>query len=107
RNTMKIAACITIACRQSKRLLMLGGILILSQCIGIGGLDQPAPGKAGEEVTIVLRPKITPNSAAGVESSVRLVVGFLAPKGWKAAENTTMTYTSNLGNGNMSRVPPG
>lgn len=104
---MKITAYITNACRQWKRLLMLGGILILSQCIGIGGLDQPATGKAGEEVTIVFRPKITPNSAAGVESSVRLVVGFLVPKGWKAAENTTMTYTSNMGNGTMSRVPAG
>lgn len=86
---------------------MLGGIVILTQCIGIGGLDQPVTGVAGEEVTIIFRPKITPNSAAGVESSVRLVVGFLAPKGWKAAENTTMTYTSNMGNGTMSRVPVG
>lgn len=95
------------AYRHWKRLLMLGGIVVLTQCIGIDGVDQPETGIAGEEVTIVFRPKITPNSAAGVESNVRLVVGFLTPKGWNAGVNTTMSYTSNMGNGTMSRVPAG
>src|SRR3546814_13207654 len=56
---------------------------------------------------MVFKPEITPNPNAGVEANVRLVVGFLAPKGWNAGANTIMSYTSNMGNGTMSRVPAG
>src|SRR3546814_653515 len=56
---------------------------------------------------MVFKPEITPNPNAGVEANVRLVVGFLAPKCWNAGANTIMSYTSNMGNGTMSRVPAG
>src|SRR3546814_17348451 len=85
----------------------MGLIILLTQCIGNIGVEQPLTGVSGEEVTIVFKPKITPNPNAGVEANVRLVVGVLAPKGWNAGANTIMSYNSNMGNGTMSRVPAG
>src|SRR3546814_15712831 len=83
----------------------MGLIILLTQCIGNIGVEQPLTGVSGEEVTIVFKPKITPNSNAGVEANVRLEVGFLAPKGWNAGANTIMSYTRHMGKGPKIRVP--
>lgn len=78
--------------------------LILTQCIDVDSVDQPDSIKSGDELTAVVHVHI--KSAKGVVGS-RLVVGFLAPKKWNASANAKLSYTSNFGNGNMSRVPPG
>lgn len=93
--------------KYGKRCLLFALLIALTQCIGLDGVEQPENGVAGEEITVIIRPKIEPHPQAGVESNVRLVIGFLAPRAWAAAQNTTMAYTSNRGNGTMSLVPAG
>lgn len=88
--------------RKCSFLLVL--ILILTQCIDIDGVDQPAAVQSGEDLTAIVHVHI--KSAKDVVAS-RLVVGFLAPKKWVASANARLTYTSNFGNGSMSLVPAG
>lgn len=46
-------------------------------------------------------------SATNYDRNDRQVVGICVPKSWNAAHNTTMTYTSDVGNGNMVLIPDG
>lgn len=104
---MKIIEYIKEMQKRWKRLLILVFTVALTQCIALDGVEQPSSGVAGEELTVIVRPKINPHPQAGQENNVRLVIGFLAPRNWAAAQNTTMTYTSNRGNGTMSLVSQG
>lgn len=88
--------------RYFKSLKLLFLALFLTQCLTLQSVTQPSTGKAGEILTAVVQTQIRP---AADESGSRLIIGFLAPKSWNARVNTTMTYTSNIGNGTMSRVP--
>jgi hypothetical protein len=83
--------------------LILGIVLA---CCGevITGVDQPTTAKVGDIVPITVHISIP---TAGNGGPDYLVLGILVPKGWKAAQNTTITYTSPLGDGTMSLIPDG
>jgi hypothetical protein len=83
--------------------LILGIVLA---CCGevITGVDQPGTAKVGDIIPIEVHISIP---TAGNGGPDYLVLGILVPKGWKAAQNTTITYTSPLGNGTMSLIPDG
>ena len=62
--------------------------------------------------------QVTPGDSAHMEVALqwavinydrtdRQVVGICVPKSWNAASNTTMTYTSDVGNGKMVLIPDG
>src|SRR5687768_1207947 len=79
-------------------------LLLLAGCVFLEGIDQPSSAKAGEDVTITMHTRV--DVADGGRSNVRLIIGFLAPKSWAAATNSTITYTtSSYGNGRMVVVP--
>lgn len=79
-------------------------LLLLAGCVFLDGVDQPTSTKAGEDLTITMHNRI--DVADGGRSNVRLIIGFLAPKSWAAAANSTITYTTNsYGNGKMVLVP--
>lgn len=78
--------------------------MVLAGCIYLDGVNQPDSITAGDVLTATMNVRI---NAIKDETETRLVVGFLAPKKWNAAENTTVSYTSNVGNGTMSLVPKG
>lgn len=101
---MKLTILIKRLRKYWKYSLLLVLVLMLTQCIDIDGVDQPATLQSGDVLTATVHVHI--KSAKDVTGS-RLVVGFLAPKKWKASANVSMTYTSNFGNGGMSPVPPG
>lgn len=78
---------------------------IILACCGekITGLDQPNTATVGQNVTITVHFTI---ETAGDGNSNYLIFGFLVPKGWKAAQNTTVTYDSaDLGGGTMTLIP--
>ena len=82
--------------------LLIGIVLA---CCGevIESVDQPATAKVGDVVPIKVHVSVP---TAGDPSSSYLVFGFLVPKGWKAAQNTTVRYESTgSGNGNMTLIP--
>lgn len=79
-------------------------VLLLTQCIDIDSVDQPATIQAGDVLTTTVHVHI---KAAAAGTGARLVIGFLAPKKWNAASNTTMSYTSNYGDGTMSLAAAG
>ncbi len=81
-------------------------IAIILACCGeiITGVDQPATATVGAVVPITVHINIPTLGNGGPDY---LIFGFLVPKGWKAAQNTTITYTSPLGNGTMNLVPAG
>jgi hypothetical protein len=93
---------------KGKRIWQLCALIILGvalACCGeiITGVDQPSVATVGQVVPITVHIDIP---TAGNGGPDYLIFGFLVPKGWKAAQNTTITYKSEtLGNGNMVLVP--
>lgn len=93
---------------KGKRIWHLGALVILGivlACCGeiITGVDQPYTATVGSVVPITVHISIPTAGSGGPDY---LIFGFLVPKGWKAAENTTITYTSpTLGSGNMVLIP--
>ena len=84
--------------------LLLLALLAIAGCVFLDGVDQPASVKAGENLTIVMHNRL--DVADGGRSNVRLIVAFLAPRSWAAANNTSITFTTTTyGNGKMVPVP--
>jgi len=81
-------------------------VVLAGACIFLDELEYPETATAGETVTFSMTVRIEPAEDAGNE---RLVVGYLVPKSWDAANNTTVTYTSNLDEGvkTASLIPEG
>lgn len=81
--------------------ILLGIILA---CCGevITGVDQPATAVVGSTMPVTVHVSIPTVGSGGPDF---LIFGFLVPKGWKTSQNTTITYTSPLGNGTMTLIP--
>jgi hypothetical protein len=87
--------------------LAIMGIIITCCVIDVTSINQPATATAGQTISITLHDSVTTNiGGSGVESAA-YVLCFLAPKGWAAAQNAKVSYTSSLGNGNMVLMPAG
>lgn len=72
-------------------------VIMMVGCIFLDSIDYDEEGAlAGERTTFTLNVRIEPAQEA---SNERLVVAFLAPNSWNAAENTKITYTSNVDEG--------
>jgi hypothetical protein len=73
-------------------------------CCGevITSVDQPATATVGSTINITVHVDIPTVGNGGPDY---LILGILVPKGWKAAQNTTISYISPLGNGTMTLVP--
>ncbi len=65
-------------------------------CVSITGIDYEKHYKAGETATFTVDMEI--NTEEGKNDS-KLIVAILVPKSWKAASNTTVTYTDNISSG--------
>lgn len=78
-------------------------VFFLSQCIFIDSVDQVSTIQSGEVLTSRVNLRLEPKRGV----NTKLIIGFLAPKRWNAAKNAVVTYTSGIGNGTMSPVPPG
>ncbi len=85
---------------KSKIVSRFTGFFLLFLMIGCIFLDsvenEDDSVSAGEETTFKLNVRIEPAEDA---SNERLVVAFLAPNSWDAANNTEITYTSNIDEG--------
>ena len=86
--------------------LVLLCIFIFCCSITIVKLDQPTTATAGQEITIVTHDSVTTN----IQNSPILanyIIGVLMPNGWDVGnvKNSTVTYDSNLGSGNMQLMP--
>lgn len=81
-------------------------LLLLTQCLYLDSVDQESSVKAGDVATFTMNIRVEP---AENSSDVRLVIGYLVPKSWDAANNTDVTYTSNIDEGvkTMSLIPEG
>lgn len=88
--------------------LYLGVILLffLVRC-GLTALtiELPASGKANEVVTFTLHGGTESYITDDGTYTTKLLVGFLVPKSWRAAENTKVSFTSPKGNAVMSLIP--
>ena len=69
-------------------------------------VEIPKSGKANEVATFMLHGGAEPRIASGTYTT-KLLVGFLVPKSWHAAENTKVSFTSPKGNAVMSVIPSG
>lgn len=79
--------------------------LIYACSISIVSIDQPSETDAGSEMTVTLDCRIDPE---GTNSARALVIGFLVPKVWKAAQNTSIYYTNismGANNEKMTLIP--
>lgn len=80
------------------------GIFLTCCVLKIYNIQQPVTATAGSVITITTRDSVTTNIEGGpIEAN--FVVAILLPKGFAGATNATVTYTSNLGNGNMEIMP--
>ncbi|WP_158534904.1 DUF4961 domain-containing protein [Mucilaginibacter hurinus] len=83
--------------------VILFSIGIIQSCVDdIDPVDgvEPQTAKVGEVITINLLVKIKSEALGDFDPS-NLYIGFLVPRSWRATQgnNTTITYTSDLGNG--------
>ena len=80
--------------------------LLAWSCVFLDDIEYPETATAGETATFSMNVRIEPAEDA---SNARLVVGYLVPKSWDAANNTTVTYTSNVDEGvqTSSLIPEG
>ena len=78
-------------------------LFLLGGCITIEGVDQPSTAQPGQTITITVQVEIQPSKDNPAD---RIYFGFLAPRDWNAAANTTVTFSSDRGNGKMTLVPP-
>jgi len=76
----------------------------LTMCIYIDTIEYEATVNANETTTFVVHCRVEPIATS---DDTRLVIGFLTPKSWHAAETTTMTYVDNFDEGvqTMSPIP--
>lgn len=87
------------------KVFILAMAFFMTTCVSFeGGIDGPESAQAGETVTFTVHPYF---KMAENRTNARMIIGFLAPKRWEAANNTTVTYTSNVDDGvqTMSLVP--
>ncbi|RYZ98048.1 MAG: DUF4961 domain-containing protein [Sphingobacteriaceae bacterium] len=71
--------------------------------------DHPTTAKVGDEITVKLHYSINTQISGDDAIQTKItngIIGILAPKGWKIAENATLTYTSTKGNGKMKPMDP-
>lgn len=79
--------------------------LIIACSTDIVSVDQPSETDAGSNLTVTVNCKI---DAAGTNLGKTLVVGFLVPKSWNAAQHTSVFYTCipmGANNEKMSLMP--
>ncbi len=77
--------------------------LIISACVStISIISQQALVTPGDTAHMVLNLQW---SAINYDRSDRQIVGICVPRSWNAAQNTTMTYKSDVGDGKMVLVP--
>lgn len=83
------------------KVLIMAMALFMVTCVTFeGGVEGPETALIGETVTFTVHPLIDrPNEG---RDNIRLVLGFLAPKSWNAAENAVITYTSDVDQGLQS-----
>lgn len=81
--------------------LAVGLILVLlASCFEVVRVNQPSSATVGEEITVTLDVEITDDAGS------TLIFGFCAPRAWRAFENTTVSFTSSIGNSTMSLIDP-
>lgn len=73
--------------------------LSLPKCFEITEVRQPEMVSVDETFTIEVDVKLT-----GPDGEI-LVFGFLAPRAWQVASNTSVEFTSSIGNSTMSLMP--
>lgn len=81
-------------------------ILVIAACsTSIESIVQPSSVNGGDMLTVTLNCKIEPNAS----QTSNFMVAVLVPKVWKAAQNTTITFTSEISSGDqpMSVIPAG
>ncbi|MGI4751438.1 MAG: DUF4961 domain-containing protein [Janthinobacterium lividum] len=79
-------------------------VIMILACCGevITDVVQPATAVVGSTVPITVHVSLPTVGNGGPDY---FIFGFLVPKGWSAAQNTAITYTSSIGSGNMQLIP--
>jgi hypothetical protein len=95
---------------KTRKGLLYGSLTVLAfllvQCgLVLNGVDAPDHGEANQGVTFTMHCGIQPRITSGTYTT-KLIIGFLAPKSWNAAQNTTVSFTSPIGQSPMSVIPP-
>ena len=75
-------------------------VMLLASCFEILMVNQPEVVTVGEEFTVTIDAKLT-----GKDGST-LIFGFLAPRSWRAADFTSVSFESTLGGSTMSLIDP-
>ena len=80
-------------------------LIIVSCSMTIDSLTQPSSVNGGDILPVTLNVTISTNA----DQTSNFIVGILVPKVWKAAQNTTITFTSDITSGNqgMTLIPAG
>ncbi len=75
-------------------------LLMLASCFEIKRVNQPSTAMVGEEITVTLDVEITDDAGS------ILIFGFCAPRAWRAASHTQVSFVSSIGNSTMSLIDP-
>jgi hypothetical protein len=92
-----------------KQVLLFFGVIFLlfiGACMYMDSITVPDHGTANDFATFKITCHAQPALTDG-DQEATLVVGFMAPKGWNAGQNTTVTYSGDKGDGIMTLMPKG
>jgi hypothetical protein len=79
--------------------------LVIAACVStITILNQDSSVTPGDTAHMVINLQW---ASTNYDRNDRQIVGICVPKGWNAAQNTTMTYKSDVGDGKMVLIPDG
>lgn len=79
--------------------------LVITACVStLTIVSQDSSVKPGDSAHMVIGLQWT---QINYDRNDRQIVGICVPKSWNASKNTTMTYTSDVGNGKMVLIPEG
>lgn len=88
--------------RMGKWLIIALCSTLIVCCVFLDSVDQASSVRAGETFEATLTAHV---NSAEARNNVRFVIGVLLPRSWQAAGNTTITYTSDFGNGDFVQIP--
>jgi hypothetical protein len=78
--------------------------LLFSGCITIDEVVQPSIVNVGQTIAITMHVKIPQTRD---RKTNRVIFAFLAPRDWNVGMHSTITYSSDKGEGKMTLIPPG
>ncbi|MFI2743669.1 DUF4961 domain-containing protein [Zhouia sp. PK063] len=98
KNIIRYKSKKTLKVRLKNLLMWCLLIFVIASCVFLDGIEYPSELVANQEANFTMNVRVKTADAA---SGTRLVIAILIPKSWEARLHTSVTYTSDVDEGNQ------